>query len=361
MTGAFGRFPIAGQDSRGSSRVPRGVEEMRNHELTPDSDRPDFARALPVGVTWRDGQLLMRWCDFHDLAFTDPFFFDTYERLIETRPGAVGWETDGRALLERAESADALPVAGFILHMGRCGSTLVSRLLSTSDRLLVMSEPDAMVGLLDFPPTVPADRRPDWFRAMVQVLAQRRRHTETAFVLKLTSFHVLHLDLIAEAFPTAPWVFLVRDPDAVVRSVMTQPTGLTFLQETPESIAPYLGMSAAAVTALSRKEFLARSLAQMLAVPLSRAADVRARRAIVVAYPSLPAAVWERIAPFLGLSPTEGERSAMERLARLYSKDPSGTRPFRAGADGSQERMLGVDAATLELLIRRYRDILALT
>jgi len=43
---------------------------MRNHELTTDTSQPDFARTLPVSVTWRDGRPLVRWCDFHDLAFT---------------------------------------------------------------------------------------------------------------------------------------------------------------------------------------------------------------------------------------------------------------------------------------------------
>jgi hypothetical protein len=333
--------------------------------LNVDAGAAEHSRATPVSVSWRAGRPVVEWTDFRDLAFTDPFFADTYDRLLTEHPEGPRWETDVDVLLEAAERADTLDPSGFIFHMGRCGSTLVSRLLATSERALVVAEPDPLIGLLDFPDSVTDEERCKWLRALVTVLGRRRRETERRYFLKLTSFHVLHLDLMAEVFPTTPWVYVVRDPGEVMRSVVAQPTGFALLQQTPMAAARYLDLRPIEVALMEHEEFVARFLARMLAVPLAHEARLRGAGAIVVDYRHLPTAIWETVAPFFGLVPTSAERAAMAAASGVYSKDPTSTRCFQ-GAAAPPEAAVGddvlqhVEPATCALLLRRYRELQAL-
>jgi hypothetical protein len=45
-------------------------------------------------VGWRFGHPTIEWCDFGDLAFTDPLFFRTYARLRRKRADGLTWEPE---------------------------------------------------------------------------------------------------------------------------------------------------------------------------------------------------------------------------------------------------------------------------
>ena len=317
-------------------------------------------RPTPVGVTWPSGHPLVEWCDLRDLALTDPFFFDTFLRLGRTYPDSVTWQTGIQAVLDRAEQGTVLEPSGFVFHMGRCGSTLTSRLLASSDRFLVLSEPDAIVGLLDAPGAVGDEERRSWLRALILALGQPSRPSESRYVVKFTSFHVFHLELILELFPNTPWVFLSREPDAVLRSMLSQPTG--FMLMDPSTVSSYLGSPPHEVAALAPGEYVARFLAGMLAVPARRLDDLRSGRARLVDYRSLPGAVWTEIAPFFGIEPTRAEVTRMAELSSVYSKDPTSARTFHRSPDSPGSTQVlpvdGVEQETSDLLAQRYRDLL---
>lgn len=283
--------------------------------------------ALPVAVRWQGGEPVVTWCDFEDLAFTDPFFYDTYARLQRTRPGHRTWQTDAGPLLDRAARGEGLTPSGFVYHMGRCGSTLTSRLLAGSGQCLVMSEPEAMVGLLDFPAQVPADERRALVEAMIRVLGRPRQPDQRHYVVKFTSFHVFHLDLVAELFPHTPWVFVFREPLAVIRSMLATPPGFLQLRDAPSEVARLLGLPPAAATT-APAEFAARILIELLAIPLQRADRVREGVAACIDHSSLPSSVWSRIAPLFEIQLSEDDIRAMAELGGAYSKDPTGQQRY---------------------------------
>lgn len=324
--------------------------------------RGPYGNAFPISVTWRSRRPVVQWGVFDDVAFTDPFFWDTYSRATSSRPTTQTWETDGDVLVDVAEDRNAIEPSGLIFHIGRCGSTLVTRLLSRSDRVLVMSEPDAMVGLLDFPHQVIHDNRRKWLRALVTVLGRRRRPTEDRFVLKLTSFHVLDLDLFLEAFPGVPWVFVIRDPEPVMRSILRKPTGLMLQRGDPSAVASLLGLRPVEVALMEPEEFLARVLVRMFDVVLSREKDLKSEHACVIDYTTLPAAVWEGVAPLFDISTTEAERLTMQTESRLYSKDPTSQRTFTPEDHTAEGDVLSrVKPETREALMVGYRRLNAYT
>jgi hypothetical protein len=306
-------------------------------------------------VDWRLGHPTIEWCDFGDLAFTDPFFRHTYWRSRRTSPDGSIWETDLQDLLDQAGREGGLAPSGFIFHIGHCGSTLVSRLLASSDRVLCLSEPTALFDLFDFPDSATAHQRRELLRALIMVLGRRRRPSEGRYVVKFTSDHFLHFDLIAEVFPETPWVFVFREPTAAIRSQLSEPIEFRRIRR----VEPFLQSSAATLASLPPEEFLGRLLAYMFEAALQRVGAVQGGQALFVDYQSLPTAIWTHVAPFFGFVPTNAETVRMQEQSRLYSKDPTSTRLFVQTTDAPVSDGRESGAAARNLLTVLYRKLQA--
>ena len=98
---------------------------------------------IPIRVFWRHGQARpeVEWCRLGEAGFTDPFFESTVQRLM-SHPfhHAFRRRTSIDALEEWRAQRPGLAPTGFIFHMSRCGSTLVSQMLAAVDRNVVLSE-----------------------------------------------------------------------------------------------------------------------------------------------------------------------------------------------------------------------------
>jgi len=117
-------------------------------------------------------------------------------------------------LADRAGPLPGLAPSGLIFHMSRCGSTLVCQMLAACGANIVVSEPppiDAIVrsGMGG------ADRVTS-LRAMSGAISHVRSDGETRYFIKLDSWHARALPLFRWAFPATPWVFLYREPAAVM-------------------------------------------------------------------------------------------------------------------------------------------------
>lgn len=299
----------------------------------------------PVAVTWREGRPVVHGCDFGDLAFTDPFFSDTYRRLRQREPDLALVATGIEAL---REGEAGLPPSGFIFHMSRCGSTLVSRLLATCPRILVLGEPDALNGLFNSPEGACERTVAEGFRELVLALGRRRRPSEEAYVVKLTSFLIHHLPLVRRAFPETPWLFLHRDPGEVMVSVLDRPTGYLAVKARPECAARWLPVPPGEIAAMSDEEYVARFLGGMCEAALAAAERPAAGQLLLLDYRELPGAIWTGVARLFGIALTPGEEARMAAMASTYSKDASGRRRFQGDSAEKARRITPRMRAALE-------------
>ena len=286
----------------------------------------------PLNVRWTAGHPVIEWCDFRDLAFTDPFFIHTFFRLTERHPDTRTWETGVDHLLERADQVGGLEPSGFIFHMSRCGSTLLSRLLGSSTQVLSLGEPDPLLGMLDFPPSVALPERRAWLRALILALGCPRRTSERHYVIKFTSYCLFHMPLIHEIFPETPWVFVFREPVAVMQSVLLRPTGFVRMQARPQEAAGYLDLPPQAISVMPQEEYAARFLARMCAFALAQESSSPGSNVRFIPYEWLPEATWDDVAPLFGIPLHRDDRAAMDALRPFYSKDPTSTTRFQPSA-----------------------------
>jgi hypothetical protein len=280
---------------------------------------------VPERVRWGGTGPLVDWIHGGGRRFTEPFFEDTVRRF-RREPSAVEiWRQTGMEEVEAwAGGHPGLRPAGFVFHMSRCGSTLISQMLAALLRNRVMSEAmplDDVQRLAFRRPELDAEQLAGWLRAMVSALGQPAAETERNYFVKWDCWHTHQLALIRRAFPETPWIFLYRDPVEVLVSQMRNPGAWTV----PGTLEA--GLTGGADGRAGREEYCAQLLAGICRAAIDQ-------RAILVNYTELPEAVCGGLAAYFGVEYSAGERQQMRAAARFDAK----SRQFTFASDGEAKR-----------------------
>jgi hypothetical protein len=305
---------------------------------------------LPARAFWQDDELYVEWAYFGGRPLREPFFEDSLRRCGQTPFDLLfRYATPIVRLGKWLQARPGLQPRGFIFHMSRCGSTLVSQMLASLAHNLVISEApplDAVVQARARRRDLTEEQHALWLNWMVRALGQPRSG-EQALFLKLDSWHTLALPLFRRAFPSVPWVFLYRDPVEVLVSQMQVPG----IQTVPELAGAGVLGSVASYEPHRREDYCARVLARICEPVLEHCRDGGAR---LINYRDLPAATWTSILPHFGVACSERERAAMAETARHDAKAPGV--PF---APDSEDKQQGATPAIRSAARERLGDIYA--
>jgi hypothetical protein len=265
----------------------------------------EFDGWLPTRVHFEGDRPLLEWCFGGRTRLREPFYEHTLARLLANPATAAFPRFTALDAAEDDLVTGALPPAGFIFHLSRCGSTLISQMLKVLPEHLVLSEPTAIDSVLHAhrrDVRVTDLQRIAWLQALMSAFGRPRTGAERRLFVKFDASHVLELPLVRRAFPNVPWVFVYRDPVEVVASHARQSPGA-------------FPIEAAARRAAVLARFSYAALDQI---------DATGR---FVEYRQLPAAAWDQILAHFGVVPTPDERARMQAVARFDAKHPE--RSFR--------------------------------
>jgi len=109
----------------------------------------------------------------------------------------------------------------FIFHLSRCGSTLVSQLLSLDEQHIVLPEVPFFDELLRSHFKIPATdntRADGWLTAAVCFYGQQRTGKEKRLFIKTDCWHIFYYERLRKIYPDVPIILLYRSPDEVLRS-----------------------------------------------------------------------------------------------------------------------------------------------
>ncbi len=299
---------------------------------------------VPIRLKWIGGEAFVDWCRLGGARFTEPFFDLTIEAALRRPFNRLFTHRTPIAELGRwyAKSPGLAP-SGFIFHMSRCGSTLVSQMLAALPENVAISEagPLDRIARAEY---IPEPLRAEWLRWMVSALGQRRSGREARYFIKFDSLTALALPFIRRVFPSVPWIFLYRNPEEVLISHLREPAAAM----TPGMITDIRALDAPMeeILSMSAEEYAARTVGRICEC---------ARLAmdgcgLAVNYAELPEAVWGAVARHFGagFSPDEIER--MRGVALYHAKHPR----QRFEADGESKR-LAVSQSAREAAARWIR------
>jgi hypothetical protein len=307
---------------------------------------------LPAASVPGTGPSQFDWAWFGDKHLRESFYLDSARRagalpfnlLCRTRTDLASVIADG--------PGDALPLAGLVFHMSRCGSTLLAQMLGAVPEHLVASEPEPLDAVLlwAWREQVPLAEAVPAVRAIVAALGRRRGTGAERFFVKLDAWHTLSLPLLRAAFPDVPWVYLFREPIEVMVSHQRM-AGM----QTVAGLMPAALFGIERGPDMSPLEYAARVLDAIGRAALDH---WHLGGGLAIDYPDVAEAATGRIAAHFGLALTPAQRAAMRAAAGADAKTPD--RSFvddraakRAEADaavaGAAQLLAGTHARLLDL------------
>jgi hypothetical protein len=311
---------------------------------------------MPFRAGWTGTRMVVDWCHFGDRRFVEPFFYESVARAM-TEPFNMAFQQ--RTPIDALESLPrGVPIAGFIFHMSRCGSTLCSQALATLPENIVISEAvpiNAVIRAPEFGPATISDSA-RWLAAMVNAFAQPRFPDDRRLFIKFAAANTFDLHLITRAFPDVPWIFVYRNPVEILASLQDNASA-DFL---PGAIfAERLGLRHEDLWTMEGSSYRAHCLTGMGQAALS--AGRNDPRALFLNYRELPEALWETIPAHFGFTLSESDRAAIletsQRNAKCpntsFSDDRAAKQAAAAHLRGMAEEIVGPTIMALDCLERR--------
>ena len=301
-------------------------------------DLDTLAGWIPLFLSIRDHQPTLDWGYMGRECFTEPFCQDTLQQLASRPFNRLLRRQSGLdLLLERAHSRPGLPLKGMVFHMSRCGSTLAAQWLTALPDSVVLSEPEPLDTLLQWPKP---HSDTETIRALLAALGQPRRESDRQLFLKTDCWHMAHIDRLLTAFPGTPWVFIYRNPLEVLVSHQRMP-GWHLV---PGSMDGH-GLQPPDEV---RNNTLAHG-AWVLSAILDQARQAMERHdnGLLLNYSELPKALESKLAAHFGLDLTDRDAENLRTVTVRHAKQRHG-----AFQPDSAEKCAAADAHILDLTER---------
>jgi hypothetical protein len=286
----------------------------------------DFSGWIPIRIYREDATLMVDWGYLGSRRFAKPFFNQTVEDCVRHPADTLfRHQTPLEQLGEIISSQPAVPPAGFIFHMSRCGSTLISQMLAAAPENVVLSEPGPLDTILRAHfqnPEITEEQRVRWLQWLVRTWAWRRQPVEKNLFIKFDAWHTPFLPLIQRAFPGVPWIFVYREPLEVMVSQARRRGGHVI----PGALEPQLfGWEPAMTAQMSLLEYGARVLAKICEAALTHIGE---RNGKLVNYRQLPNSIWPALLNHWQLKFSPDTMTSIMAAARMDARNP--TVPFQS-------------------------------
>jgi hypothetical protein len=281
-----------------------------------------FEDWMPVRVLRQRSGIFVDWCYLGRARFIHPFFDITVQKEMSRPFNMLFHHQTSIECLERLnESLPSVPPSGFIFHMSRCGSTLVSQMLAALPQNIVISEASPINGILQADrsdPDLSEETRVRRLRAMIGALGRKRFADEKHYFVKFDSWNSFDLGLVRRAFPEVPWIFLYREPLEVIVSQMRERGG----QMVPGALGHFLpGTRPEETWQMPPEEYCARVLGKFCENAIEEI-ERDDTNALLINYEQLPEALFDAILPHFDVRSSPADEKRMREAARFDAKNP---------------------------------------
>lgn len=295
-----------------------GIEILQNH--------------VPLRFTVGANGPVVQWCEVGDIRFSRPFWDHDIEAHLG-RPFNLFFQprTSIEVLAAFAGASHAPEPSGFIFHMSRCGSTLITQMLGALADNIALSEPSVVDSILRIRhrfPAIPEETQIDWLRWMVAAIGYPRRPEERRLFIKFDCWHAMFLPVLRRAFPRVPFAFIYRDPVEVMVSQISR-LGAQMMPHFVHS--EIYGIAQAEAFQLSHEQYCARVLATICRSALEYH---RADPMLLINYRQLPGVVWKELSAHFQIAFDDEEIERMQRNSRANAKQPE----LEFAADSDEKR-----------------------
>ena len=181
---------------------------------------------IPLTLYFEKNQPCCNWLYTADKIFTQPFFdgdiLKCKQHPFNSKPFKCVSSLD---FMEAwSDTVKSIPPTAFIFHVSRCGSTLLSQLLSLDPGNIVLSEVpffDELLRAQHKKPNTNVTNLSRSLKAAVKFYGSKKNE-QTQLFIKTDSWHIFFHQALRAMYPGVPFFLLYRRPDEVMRSQQKQ-------------------------------------------------------------------------------------------------------------------------------------------
>ncbi|MEO7978193.1 sulfotransferase family protein [Flavobacterium sp.] len=174
---------------------------------------------IPYKLIVKDGEIYFEWIYLADLKYADPFFDETIAkckshvynsklfRVFTTVENLINW----------SEELVSVELKSLIFHVSRCGSTMLSQSLATSQENIMISEAPVIDQILRSE-LFSLDKKAILLKSVIGLLGQKRFPQQKNLIIKLDAWHIFDANYFRLIFPKIPFALLYRNPVEVLKS-----------------------------------------------------------------------------------------------------------------------------------------------
>lgn len=340
------------------------IENRRVQPIVPDSDgKTDWASddCVPPGWIPADiGHATIRWIWVGSGEPTEPLF-DSWMASERGRvPVPREHETEFEALTQNVAHLRDVAPAGVIFHVSRCGSTLLSNIVSAAEGVFVVSESPAferMIRVAARPESFASEAGARALADLSKAFGYYRGSPAQQLVLKTGLSTAVAWAAVRRVWPEVPCVMLVRDPAEVVISNVQGPS---------RTLLEWYNNPAACSAGTVPTEVIGRGLdvfcAWLIGRVCSAALEHMDERCLLLDYRDLTAETAIRIAEFFSLGLADDRRNDIDRIflydsKRGYEFEPDTDRKKRAATESITESVARWALDPYQLLLKSERRL----
>jgi hypothetical protein len=270
---------------------------------------------VPEKLFFEGSHPFCKWLYVGDNYYTEPFFDETISTCRRSPPGNGSLKSVSslEVLPCWSQDIESIQPSALIFHISRCGSTLVSQLLSLSFRNIVLSEVSFFDELLRS-----KELSPELLKAAITFYAAKRKRGQDHLFIKTDSWHIFFYQQLRELYPHTPFILLYRRPDEVVRSQLKRKG----MHAVPGLLEPeLLGFDSSVIMNMHPDNYIPKVLEKYFSVFL----DILKKDALAfpVNYNEGAISIVKKIADLTGILITEGELNKMKERANYHAKYPA--------------------------------------
>jgi len=246
------------------------------------------------------------------------------------------------------------PPRGFILHVSRCGSTLLGKALARADGIGIINQPAVLQhgfwawisGNWQQPSQwepLHDERNCIRFRNLMHLLCQRRRADEDDIFVKFISWNTLYADFIHACFPDTPMLYMYRNPVEVIASVQRETTAILMARQSSQ--AQFLSHADVdALAAMDDVDYLAACYAHSFA----RILDTTAHPKMLNYAGFKPDTLLQVLAGGFDLCPPQAQLQQMLQQFQVYSKDDQNQTSFKDDSHSKRNALSDAQIARIQ-------------
>jgi hypothetical protein len=167
----------------------------------------------PMALDGSGEQPLLAWRYLGERRLSGAFFQDNFSALDAADMRVCYTPLSALAQFDAGQGLRSLQPSAFVFHVSRCGSTLVTQMLSQLPSCVALSEPPVLDSFFRLMHAQPLGF--DWaliFRQLLAALGQARRASEAHLIVKLDCWHAPWMSWVRQVYPDVPMVFVPRAP-----------------------------------------------------------------------------------------------------------------------------------------------------